>query len=139
MLVSRFAFKRDFGAQVITGFSFSYGNAILLGLPLALLTFGEKGAFPFFILLAFHALAAFTVTTIALEYGRSEDLSIKLTSGLGISIKLTNERVFPSIQVRKQPIAVREFCGTQLCKVVHSSAWLATDASVNKIEQLSEA
>ena len=77
MLVSRFAFKRDFGAQVITGFSFSYGNAILLGLPLALLTFGEKGAFPFFILLAFHALAAFTVTTIALEYGRSADLSIK--------------------------------------------------------------
>ena len=71
MLVSRFVFKRDFQAQVLTGFSFSYGNAILLGLPLALLTFGAQGAIPFFILLAFHALIAFTVTTIALEYGRS--------------------------------------------------------------------
>lgn len=79
MLISRFAFKRDFEAQVITGFSFSYGNAILLGLPLALLTFGEKGAIPFFILLAFHALTAFTVTTIALEYGRSEGLSMGST------------------------------------------------------------
>ena len=76
MLVSRLAFKRDFEAQVITGFSFSYGNAILLGLPLALLTFGEEGSIPFFILLAFHALSAFTITTIALEYGRSEGLSI---------------------------------------------------------------
>ena len=76
VLVSRFAFKRDFEAQVITGFSFSYGNAILLGLPLALLTFGEEGSIPFFILLAFHALSAFTVTTIALEYGRSEGVSV---------------------------------------------------------------
>ncbi|MDD9858109.1 MAG: AEC family transporter [Gammaproteobacteria bacterium] len=71
MLISRLAFKRDFNAQVITGFSFSYGNAILLGLPLALLTFGEEDALPFFILLAFHALLAFTLTTLALEYGRS--------------------------------------------------------------------
>lgn len=71
MAVSRLIFKRDFGAQVITGFAFSYGNAILLGLPLALLTFGENGALPFFILLAFHALTAFTITTLALEFGRA--------------------------------------------------------------------
>ena len=71
MLVSRFVFGRDFAEQVITGFAFSYGNAILLGLPLALLTFGEAGALPFFILLAFHSLTTFTVTTIALEFGRS--------------------------------------------------------------------
>jgi len=71
MLASRFIFKRNFGAQVITGFAFSYGNAILLGLPLALLTFGQDGALPFFILLAFHALTAFTITTLALEYGRA--------------------------------------------------------------------
>ncbi|MGI9311630.1 MAG: AEC family transporter, partial [bacterium] len=70
-LISRFAFKQDFNAQIITGFCCSYGNAILLGLPLALLTFGDAGAIPFFILLALHALCAFTVTTIALEYGAS--------------------------------------------------------------------
>ena len=75
MLISRVGFKRAFKAQVITGFSFSYGNAILLGLPLALLTFGEEGAIPFFILLGFHALSAFTVTTVALEYGCNEGRS----------------------------------------------------------------
>jgi len=71
MLVSRGVFKRDFAAQVITGFACSYGNAILLGLPLALLTFGEEGQVAFLILLAFHALSAFTVTTLALEFGRA--------------------------------------------------------------------
>ena len=76
MLISRFAFRRGFEAQVLTGFSCSYGNAILLGLPLALLTFGEDGALPFFILLAFHALSAFTITTVALEYGRSQGLAV---------------------------------------------------------------
>ncbi len=83
MLVSRLVFRRDFPDQVITGFSFSYGNAILLGLPLALLTFGEQGSIPFFILLAFHALSAFTVTTIALEYGRSTAIRRKLANIAG--------------------------------------------------------
>ncbi len=78
MLISRYLFRRDFSAQVITGFSFSYGNAILLGLPLTLLTFGEEDSIAFFILLAFHALIAFTITTIALEYGRSEGISFRL-------------------------------------------------------------
>ncbi|MDD9855058.1 MAG: AEC family transporter, partial [Gammaproteobacteria bacterium] len=71
MFISGAVFKRGFGAQVITGFACSYGNAILLGLPLALLTFGAEGQLAFFILLAFHALSAFTVTTLALEYGRA--------------------------------------------------------------------
>lgn len=73
MAVSRGVFKRGFAAQVITGFACSYGNAILLGLPLALLTFGEDGQLAFLILLAFHALSAFTVTTLALEFGRAAE------------------------------------------------------------------
>jgi len=84
MLVSRGAFKREFGAQVITGFACSYGNAILLGLPLALLTFDAHGQLAFFILLAFHALTAFTVTTLALEYGRASG-----SRAPGIGRKLT--------------------------------------------------
>lgn len=76
ILISRFVFRRDFAAQVMTGFSFSYGNAILLGLPLVLLTFGEQGKIAFFLLLALHALSAFTVTTLALEFGRSHGLSL---------------------------------------------------------------
>lgn len=90
MLVSRLLFRQPFEAQVITGFSCSYGNAILLGLPLALLTFGEEGALPFFILLAFHALCAFTVTTIALEYGRSEGLPAGLRLGNMVKGLATN-------------------------------------------------
>ncbi len=79
ILISRWLFKQDFAAQIISGFACSYGNAILLGLPIALLTFGEAGAIPFFILLAVHALSAFTVTTVALEYAVSPNANRRNT------------------------------------------------------------
>lgn len=65
--LARFAFKRTFGGQVITGFGFAFGNTVLLGLPLILTTFGERAALPFFILLSIHGLSFFTLTTFLLE------------------------------------------------------------------------
>ncbi|MCH8105972.1 MAG: AEC family transporter [Proteobacteria bacterium] len=75
MLIARYLFDRPLGGQVITGFSFSYGNAVLLGLPLVLLTLGDEGALPYFILLSMHALSLFTVTTVLLEYSRHREAS----------------------------------------------------------------
>ena len=63
--------KRAFAERIIGGFACSYGNAILLGLPLALLTFDADGQLAYFILLAFHSLTAFATTTVLLEYGRA--------------------------------------------------------------------
>jgi len=65
--LARFAFKRSYGGQVITGFGFAFGNTVLLGLPLILTTFGEQAALPFFILLSIHGLSFFTLTTLLLE------------------------------------------------------------------------
>jgi predicted permease len=67
MWVSGRAFGRELTERVISG------NAVLLGLPLALLTFGEAGMVPFLILLAVHGLGYFTVTTALLEYARRRD------------------------------------------------------------------
>ena len=75
MLISRYLFARPFEGQVITGLCYSYGNAALLGLPLVLLTLGDKASLPFFILLSMHALSLFTVTTVLLEWGRHRDAS----------------------------------------------------------------
>ncbi len=73
MLVARLAFTRPFDGQVITAFSFAYGNAVLLGLPIVLLTVGNDNALPYFILLSMHALSLFTVTTVLLEFSRHKD------------------------------------------------------------------
>ena len=75
MLVARQVFARPFSGQVITGFSFSYGNAVLLGLPIVLLALGDKASLPYFILLSLHALSLFTITTVMLEYSRHLDAS----------------------------------------------------------------
>ena len=70
ILVSGRLFGRDLMGRTIGGFSCSFGNAVLLGLPLALLSFDEAGMVPFLILLSVHGLGYLTVTTGLLEYGR---------------------------------------------------------------------
>jgi len=76
MLVARVRFQRDLMGQTIVGFGCAFGNTILLGLPLVLLTFGDEGAVPFFILLSIHGLLTFTVTTILLELGKNRHGSL---------------------------------------------------------------
>jgi len=73
MLVAKYLYARPFDGQVITGFSFSYGNGALLGLPLVLLTLGDEASLPYFILLSMHALSLFSVTTALLEISRHKD------------------------------------------------------------------
>ena len=87
LILSKVVFARPFDGQVITAFSFSYGNGVLLGLPLTLLTVGDSRALPYFILLSLHALTLFTVTTVLLETNRHRHTSFlkmfgKVTSGL---------------------------------------------------------
>ena len=76
MMVARYFFARPLSGQVITGFSFSYGNAVLLGLPIVLLTLGDEASLPYFILMSMHALSLFTVTTVMLEFSRHRDASV---------------------------------------------------------------
>ncbi len=78
ILVSGRVFGRDLSGRIISGFSCSFGNAVLLGLPLALLTFGEAGMVPFLILVAVHGLGYLTVTTALLEYARRQDRPLNL-------------------------------------------------------------
>jgi predicted permease len=73
LAVSGRIFGRNMTERTIGGFSCAFGNAVLLALPLALLTFGDDGMVPFLILLAVHGLGYFTVTTALLEYGRRQD------------------------------------------------------------------
>ncbi len=60
-------FRHDRSKSVITALSATFGNGVLLGLPVLLSTVGEEPVVPYFIILAFHGLSLFTVSTILLE------------------------------------------------------------------------
>ena len=75
MFFAKQIFARPFDGRVITGFSATYGNAVMLGLPIVLLTLGDEASLPYFILLSMHALSLFTITTVMLEYSRHRDAS----------------------------------------------------------------
>jgi malonate transporter len=90
MLVSGRVFGRDLLGRTISGFGCSFGNSVLLGLPLALLTFGEAGMVPYFILVSVHGLGYLTLTTVVLEYARRRDHPLaRLLLGVGKGL-LTN-------------------------------------------------
>lgn len=62
--------RRDQGIGAITA---SYSNMVMLGFPLIISAFGDAGAVPLFILLAFQATLMFPATTWMIEvYGREK-------------------------------------------------------------------
>ena len=67
LFVTAKVFNHDRSKRVITAMSSTFGNGVLLGLPVLLSTVGEDGVVPYFIILAFHGLSLFTVSTILLE------------------------------------------------------------------------
>ena len=64
------AFRRPAGELGIFGLAASYSNAVLLGVPLILTTFGEAATLPLFLLLALHSALLFTAVTLTMEATR---------------------------------------------------------------------
>ena len=59
--------RRSAAERVIVGFSASYGNVVLLGIPLVLRALGEAASLPLFLLVSFHGPIMMTIVTILLE------------------------------------------------------------------------
>lgn len=57
----------------IAGITATYANMVMLGFPLVVTAFGEKGAVPLFILLATQSLVMFPLTTYAIEAGTARE------------------------------------------------------------------
>jgi len=66
-------FRHDRSKRAITAMSSTFGNGVLLGLPVLLSTIGEEAVVPYFIILSFHGLSLFSVTTILLEKAKREN------------------------------------------------------------------
>ena len=63
----RLFFRRSPMEGVIAGMATAYPNVVMFAMPMVLTAYGELGAQPFFLLLAFHSLLLFSFTTLWLE------------------------------------------------------------------------
>jgi len=72
MLISLWWFRRDFAHASLAGMTGAFGNTVLLGIPLILTTFGEAGALPVFLIIAFHSWQYFATVTILVEGSRGQ-------------------------------------------------------------------
>ena len=61
---------------VVLAFGSTYGNSVLLGIPIVLLAFGEAATLPLFMMISVHGLLLFTITSIALELGHDGQQSV---------------------------------------------------------------
>lgn len=98
-LIARYGFRRTSGGQAITGFGFSYSNAVLLGLPLIMTTYGEEAELPFFILLSMHGLSFFTLMTLLLELDRQASSGPRREMALQIGRSLVTNPILLGIFV----------------------------------------
>lgn len=85
LAVSRLAFGHGLDGGAIGGFTASFSNTVLLGLPLILTIFGERATLPAFVIVAFHALLMLPIATVMLEFrgGRGVRLGQLAGSTLG--------------------------------------------------------
>ena len=75
--ITRLLWQRTFSQQVINAFSSSFSNTILLGIPIILLTFGDRAVLPLFIIIGTHGIIMVPLFTIMLEMGKSGRAPIK--------------------------------------------------------------
>jgi len=70
LIIVRIMYRITFSEQVVSAFSCSFSNTVLLGIPLVLLAFGDQGALPLFIIIGTHGFVMFPLFTIMMEIGQ---------------------------------------------------------------------
>lgn len=85
--VSRIGFGHGLRGCAIGGFTASFSNTVLLGIPLVLTVFGDRASLPVFLIVAFHSLLMFPIATVMLEFRggrgfRPRDIGVSTALGL---------------------------------------------------------
>lgn len=65
--VGRITLKHEGTVRVVAAMGSTFGNSVLLGLPLMLLAFGDEEAVPYLILIAVHTLVLYSTSALMLE------------------------------------------------------------------------
>jgi malonate transporter len=72
MVATAVIFRLETGNRIIAALGSAYGNAVLLGLPLMLLAFGDEGTVPYLVLVSVHMLLLYSISSILLELLRHQ-------------------------------------------------------------------
>lgn len=108
-LVGRQVFGARLAKPAIFGIAASFGNVVVLSVPIMIGVFGEAAAVPLFLLIAFHSSTLFTLTTIVAELGIGASGELrKLPRSVGVSL-LTNPILVglaTGLLLRLSPVAV---------------------------------
>jgi len=78
IILTRLLWQRSFSQQVINAFSGSFSNTVLLGIPIVLLAFGDRGVLPLFIIIGTHGIIMVPLFTMMLEMGKNENDQVKI-------------------------------------------------------------
>ena len=70
LVLTRIIYRITFSEQVVSAFSCSFSNTVLLGIPLVLLAFGDQAALPLFIIIGTHGFVMLPLFTIMMEIGQ---------------------------------------------------------------------
>jgi predicted permease len=96
----RRGFRRDHRAGVVAGLAASYGNTVLIGLPLTIAAFGEEGAVPLALIIAIHMPLMMAASVVMIE--RAERLDGR--SGAGVDPRAAARKV--AIDLATSPIII---------------------------------
>ena len=77
LVLTRITYRITFSEQVVSAFSCSFSNTVLLGIPLVLLAFGDNGALPVCIIIGTHGFVMFPLFTIMMEIGKIGEAPVK--------------------------------------------------------------
>ncbi len=76
-LAARVLFAKRADESVLLGFSGAYGNTVMIGIPVVLTVVGSEGAFAMFLIISFHSLVFFPLTTVLLETVRGAEAGLR--------------------------------------------------------------
>jgi hypothetical protein len=82
-ITTRRLFGRDARAGVVGGVAASYGNTLLIGLPLVVIAYGAEGGAAMALLLAVHLIVMMAASTVLIERALAADKAADGSSGSG--------------------------------------------------------
>jgi predicted permease len=86
-LVTRRVFGRDARAGVVGGVAASYGNTLLIGLPLVVIAYGTEGGAAMALLLAVHLVVTMAASTVLIERALLADNAGEGSAGAGTVLR----------------------------------------------------
>ncbi len=85
--VMRRLFGRDARAGLVGGVSASYGNTLLIGLPLVVIAYGAEGGAAMALLLAVHLIVMMAASMVLIERALVADKVVEHPAGLGAVVR----------------------------------------------------